>query len=69
MQKQDTDREKFEKSLNLSLFNKRRGWNTHTGWTFLPKLINVGYGIRAWWLENWQKINKRTPTIIRESRV
>ena len=49
MQKQDTVREKFEKKSKFvwmfHTFNKRRGWNNRIGWTFLPKLINVGYGI------------------------
>ena len=33
------------------------------------KLINVWYGIRACWVENFGKINKRTPTLIGYSRV
>ena len=32
-------------------------------------LINVWYGIRACWVENLGKINKHTPTLIRQSKV
>ena len=73
MQKQDTAREKFEKKSKFEpifhIFIKRWGWNNHIGWAFLPKLINIGYGIRACWVEKIMKINKHTPTFIRYSRV
>ena len=44
-------------------------WNNCMGWKFTLKLINVGYEIRACWVEKIMKINKRTPTFIRYSRV
>ena len=73
MQEQDTAREKFEKKSKFEpifhIFIKCWGWNNRIGWTFLPKLINIGYGIRAQWVKNCRKINKRTPPIIRYSRV
>ena len=47
----------------------RMVWNKRIGSKFLLKLINVWYGIRACWLEKFVKINKRTPTLIRYSRV
>jgi len=44
-------------------------WNNHIGWKFAMNLINVWYGIRAYWVEKIVKIIKRTPTLIRYSRV
>ena len=35
----------------------------------LQKIINVLAGIRAYWWENFLKINKRTGTTILDSRV
>ena len=37
----------------------------HLGWKLFPKWINKGHEIRGQWLENCQKIDKRTPTCIR----
>ena len=51
------------------IFKDRMVWNNRIGWKFVSKLINVWYGIRACWVENFVKINKRTPTFIRYSRV
>ena len=51
------------------IFKDRMVWNNCIGWKFVSKLINVWYGIRACWVENFVKINKRTPTFIRYSRV
>ena len=47
----------------------RMKWNNCIGWKFTLKLINVGYGIRACWVEKIMKINKHTPTLIKYSRV
>ena len=44
-------------------------WNNQIGWKFVSKLINVQYGIRACWVENFVEINKRTHTFIKYSRV
>ena len=44
-------------------------WNKRSGWKFILKLINVWYGIRACWVEKFVKINNRTPTLIRQTKV
>ena len=40
-----------------------------TGLDLVAELINIGYGIRACWVEKIMKINKCTPTFITYSRV
>ena len=50
--------------VKISFLDKKEE-NNRIGWTLSVKLINVGYGIRTYWLENCQKFNKRTPTSIR----
>ena len=59
-------REKYAKKI---LYEKHTIWINHIRWKFFMKLINVWHGIRACWVENFGKINKRTPTLIGYSRV
>ena len=59
----------FIKYVYQSKLNGSKVSNNYIGWIFDTKLIKVGYGINAKWVEIGQKINKRTPTIIRYSRV
>ena len=46
------------------IFKDRMVWNNRIGWKSDSKLINVWYGIRACWVENFVKINKRTPRLL-----
>ena len=50
-------------------FNKRGAWNKRGGAKFEPFLINVVAEITELWGENFQKINCRYVTSIREGRV
>ena len=59
---------KFDNVLTYLLggiFSNGMVWNKRIGRKFFKELINVWYGIRACWVENFKKINKRTPTLIR----
>ena len=47
------------------IFSSGIAGNKRIGRNFFEELINVWYGIRACWVENFMKINKRTPTLIR----
>jgi len=53
------------KNYAENMISNGMGLNNHTGRKFFKKSINVWYGIRACWVENFRKINKRTPTLIR----
>ncbi len=47
------------------IFSSGIAGNKRIGRNFFKELINVWYGIRECWVENFMKINKRTPTLIR----
>ena len=59
----------FYKNMILCLiggiFSSGMAGNKRIGRNFFKQLINVWYGIRACWVENFMKINKRTPRLIR----
>ena len=57
--------QKYDSLLNRWNFSSGIVGNKRIGRNFFKELINVWYGIRACWVENFMKINKRTPTLIR----
>ena len=57
--------QKYDSLLTGGTFSSGMAGNKRVGRNFFKELINVWYGIRACWVENFMKINKRTPTLIR----
>ena len=57
--------QKYDSLLTGGTFSSGMAGNKRVGRNFFKELINVWYGIRACWVENFMKINKRTPTFIR----